>query len=133
MNLNNFNCYLMSNVWATMPYAQLSLKMFVNCIDNRQNQLFSEMSLRDVMELPSYTLKLLRCCLACAVLCVYPYVRVTEVVETKDQGNLFRQMAMMAMNIFRSPEPGGWGCICTIHISFHLQIPRTHCTRARFL
>ena len=26
--------------------------MLVNCIDNRQNQLFSEMSLRDVMELP---------------------------------------------------------------------------------
>ena len=35
-----------------MPYVQLSHKMFVNCIDNRQNQLFSEMSLRDVIELP---------------------------------------------------------------------------------
>ena len=35
-----------------MPNVQLSLKMFVNCIDNRQNQLFSEMSLRDVMEFP---------------------------------------------------------------------------------
>ena len=42
----------MSNVWATMPYVQLSHNMLVNCIDNRQNQLFSEMSLRDVMELP---------------------------------------------------------------------------------
>ena len=42
----------MSNVWATVPYVQLSHSMFVNCIDNRQNQLFSEMSLRDVMELP---------------------------------------------------------------------------------
>ena len=42
----------MSNVWATMPYVQLSHKRFVNCIDNRQSQLFSEMSLRDVMELP---------------------------------------------------------------------------------
>ena len=52
MNSNIFNCNLMSNVWATMPYVQLSHKMFVNCIDNRQNQLFSEMSLRDVMELP---------------------------------------------------------------------------------
>ena len=48
----------MSNVWATMPYVQLSLKMFVNCIDDRHNQLFSEMSLRDVMELP-YTKTLL--------------------------------------------------------------------------
>ena len=27
--------------------------MFVNCIDNIQNQLFSQMSLRDFMELPS--------------------------------------------------------------------------------
>ena len=43
----------MSNVWAAVPYVQLS-HMFVNCIDNRQNQLFSEMSLRDVMELPIY-------------------------------------------------------------------------------
>ena len=43
----------MSNVWATMPCVQLSHNMLVNCIDNRQNQLFSEMSLRDVMELPS--------------------------------------------------------------------------------
>ena len=51
-NLNNFNCNLMSNVWATMPCVQLSHNMLVNCIDNRQNQLFSEMSLRDVMELP---------------------------------------------------------------------------------
>ena len=42
----------MSNVWATMPYVQLSHKRFVNCIDNSQSQLFSEMSLRDVMELP---------------------------------------------------------------------------------
>ena len=42
----------MSNVWATVPNVQLSHNMFVNCIDNRQNQLFSEMSLRDVMELP---------------------------------------------------------------------------------
>ena len=42
----------MSNVWATMPCVQLSHNMLVNCIDNRQNQLFSEMSLRDVMELP---------------------------------------------------------------------------------
>ena len=42
----------MSNVWATMPCVQLS-HMLVNCIDNRQNQLFSEMSLRDVMELPN--------------------------------------------------------------------------------
>ena len=42
----------MSNVWATMPYVQLSHNMLLNCIDNRQNQLFSEMSLRDVMELP---------------------------------------------------------------------------------
>ena len=41
----------MSNVWATMPYVQLSHKMFVICINNRQNQIFSEMSLRDVMEL----------------------------------------------------------------------------------
>ena len=41
----------MSNVWATMPYVQLSHKMFVICINNRQNQFFSEMSLRDVMEL----------------------------------------------------------------------------------
>ena len=44
----------MSNVWATMPYVQLSHIMFVNCIDNRQNQLFSEMSLCDVMELPIF-------------------------------------------------------------------------------
>ena len=44
----------MSNVWATMPCVQLSHNMLVNCIDNRQNQLFSEMSLRDVMELPIY-------------------------------------------------------------------------------
>ena len=44
----------MSNVWATMPYVQLSHNMLVNCIDNRQNQLFSEMSLRDVMELPMW-------------------------------------------------------------------------------
>ena len=42
----------MSNVWATMPYVQLSHKRFVNYTDNRQSQLFSEMSLRDVMELP---------------------------------------------------------------------------------
>ena len=42
----------MSNVWATMPCVQLSHNMLVNCIDKRQNQLFSEMSLRDVMELP---------------------------------------------------------------------------------
>ena len=35
-----------------MPYVQLSHKMFVICINNRQNQIFSEMSLRDVMELP---------------------------------------------------------------------------------
>ena len=42
----------MSNVWATMPYVQLSNKMFVNCLDNKQTQLFSQMSLRDVMELP---------------------------------------------------------------------------------
>ena len=35
-----------------MPCVQLSHNMLVNCIDNRQNQLFSEMSLRDVMELP---------------------------------------------------------------------------------
>ena len=33
-------------------YVQLSHKMFVICINNRQNQIFSEMSLRDVMELP---------------------------------------------------------------------------------
>ena len=46
----------MSNVWATMPYVQLSHKMFVICINNRQNQIFSEMSLRDVMELPNYGL-----------------------------------------------------------------------------
>ena len=52
VNFNSFNCNLMSNVWATMPYVQLSQKMFVKCIDNRHNQLFSEMSLRDVMELP---------------------------------------------------------------------------------
>ena len=32
---------------------KLSHKMFVNCIDNIQNQLFSQMSLRDFMELPS--------------------------------------------------------------------------------
>ncbi len=34
-------------------YVQLSPKLFMNCIGvvNRQNQLFSEMSLRDVMEL----------------------------------------------------------------------------------
>ena len=44
----------MSNVWATMPYVQLSHKVFVICIKNRQNQIFSEMSLRDVMELPIY-------------------------------------------------------------------------------
>ena len=44
----------MSNVWATMPCVQLSHNMLVNCIDNRQNQLFSEMSLRDIMELPIY-------------------------------------------------------------------------------
>ena len=44
----------MSNVWATMPCVQLSHNLLVNCIDNRQNQLFSEMSLRDVMELPTY-------------------------------------------------------------------------------
>ena len=50
----------MSIVWATMPYVQLSHKRFVNCIDNRQSQLFSEMSLRDVMELPIYTLCKLR-------------------------------------------------------------------------
>ena len=42
----------MSNVWATVPNVQLSHNMFVNCIDNRQNQLLSEMSHRDVMELP---------------------------------------------------------------------------------
>ena len=35
-----------------MPYVQLSHKVFVICIKNRQNQIFSEMSLRDVMELP---------------------------------------------------------------------------------
>ena len=51
-NFKNFNCNLMSNVWATMPYVQFSHNMLENCIDNRQNQLFSEMSLRDVMELP---------------------------------------------------------------------------------
>ena len=59
VNLNNFNCNLMSNVWATMPYVQLSLKMVVNCIDNRKNQLFSEISeisLRDVIELPIFKL-----------------------------------------------------------------------------
>ena len=44
----------MSNVWATMPCVHLSHNMLVNCIDNRQNQLFSEMSHRDVMELPTY-------------------------------------------------------------------------------
>ena len=54
MNLNNFNFNLMSNVWATMPYVQLSHKMFVICINNRQNQIFSEMSLCDVMELPLF-------------------------------------------------------------------------------
>ncbi len=43
----------MSNVWATMPCVQLSHNVLVNCIDNRQNQLFSEMSLSDVMELPN--------------------------------------------------------------------------------
>ena len=37
-----------------MPYVQLPHKMFVICINNRQNQIFSEMSLRDVMELPKY-------------------------------------------------------------------------------
>ena len=42
----------MSNVWATMPYVQLSHRMFVICINNRHNHIFSEMSLRDVMELP---------------------------------------------------------------------------------
>ena len=52
VNLNNSNFNLMSNVWATMPYVQLSHKVFVICIKNRQNQIFSEMSLRDVMELP---------------------------------------------------------------------------------
>ena len=36
-----------------MPYVQLSHKVFVICIKNRQNQIFSEMSLRDVMELPT--------------------------------------------------------------------------------
>ena len=37
-----------------MSYVQLSHNMLVNyIIDNRQNQLFSEMSLRDIMELPT--------------------------------------------------------------------------------
>ena len=35
-------------------YVQLSHKMFVICINKRQNQIFSEMSLRDVMELPKW-------------------------------------------------------------------------------
>ena len=51
----------MSNVWATMPCVQLSHNVLVNCIDNRQNQLFSEMSLRDVMELPLYRNALASC------------------------------------------------------------------------
>ena len=51
----------MSNVWATMPCVQLSHNVLVNCIDNRQNQLFSEMSLRDVMELPRNTIFLNTC------------------------------------------------------------------------
>ena len=51
----------MSHVWATMPYVQYSHKMFVNCLDNRPNQLFSEMSLRDVMELPIYLTMLCVC------------------------------------------------------------------------
>ena len=50
----------MSNVWATMPGVQLSHNVLVNCIDNRQNQLFSEMSLRDVMELPLYEYEYVR-------------------------------------------------------------------------
>ena len=58
MNLNNFNFNLMSNVWATMPCVQRSHKMFVICINDRQNQSFSEMSLRDVMELPRSDIEL---------------------------------------------------------------------------
>ena len=53
VNSNYFNCNLMSNVWTTMPYVQLSHKWFVTCTDNRQSQLFSEISLCDVMELPT--------------------------------------------------------------------------------
>ena len=53
MNLDNFNCNpidvkCMGNNAICSTFTQ----MFVICIDNRQNQLFSQMSLRDVMELP---------------------------------------------------------------------------------
>ena len=68
-NLKNFNCNLMSNVWATMPYVQFS-HMLENCIDNRQNQLFSEMSLRDIMELP--IIGLLNCVLISSY-CVFTH------------------------------------------------------------
>ena len=50
------------------------------------------------------------------------HVRVTEVVETKEQGKLFKQIAMMTMNIdvaYLNGEPGG---IYTMHISFRLHI-----------
>ena len=43
-----------------MPCVQLSHNILGNCIDNRQNQLFSEMSLRDVMELPKTKRHLVR-------------------------------------------------------------------------
>ena len=73
VNSNNFNCNIMSNVWATMPYVQLSPKRFVNCIDNRQSQLFSEMSLRDVMELPLIDLHAYKC-MSVTLLCTIFYV-----------------------------------------------------------
>ena len=43
-------------------YVQLSHKMFVICINKRQNQIFSEMSLRDVMELPKWNTKKATAC-----------------------------------------------------------------------
>ena len=69
----------MSNVWATMPYVQLSHKVFVICIKNRQNQIFSEMSLRDVMELPK--------CLSCQIL------------------NLFRTLSSWGSENYRPSAP----------------------------
>ena len=43
-------------------YVQVSHKVFVICIKNRQNQIFSEMSLRDAMELPMSGVPSMRIC-----------------------------------------------------------------------
>ena len=48
------------------------------------------------------------------------HVRVTEVVATKEQVRLIRQMTVTTTNRCISLEPGD---VHTVHISFHMHIP----------